>query len=398
MRAVSIPRRIFEFLKYAAMAVMPILDIYRGIYFAGISVLNLGLTVLFVIAITEILLNGGQFEFNRELLFFLGIILALNIIDGFLHVGELDIMLTFKNTMYTAVVALLAAYFVRTTIVDRERFFKFLCAVAVLSSVFIFIQYAFYLSGVVVYGFIPGLPLETPVRDVWDVSIYYGRPTSFFREPAHYAIYVMPVYALCLFRKKYLMSAIFLAGLFISTSSTGLFGALVATGIYVAREKRIPIIIKWVLAIIGAALVIQFIPSLNKSSVLDKLRFVNLAENSRVFGTLQYFRYFGLKEVFFGVGLNQLSSYMEIYTAQNIQNYANSLFFSFFSFGLVGGSIWTYYVVRLARLSRFKIVYIIFVIVYMSDQILFNRNLVYLLLVLHVFADREEEVQAEPQP
>ena len=247
------------------------------------------------------------------------------------------------------------------------------------------------MSGTVVYGFIPGLQLDKPVKDVWDVSIYYGRPTSFFREPAHYAIYVMPIYALCLFRKKYLLSVIFLAGLLISTSSTGLFGTLVITGVYVAGEKRIPIIFKWIMAILGVVLVIQFIPSLDESSVLDKLKFVNLAENDRVLGTLPYFKYFGLKELFFGVGLNQLSDYLSIYTSLDVENYANSLFFSFFSFGLVGGVFWTYYMFRLHRLSRFKMVYVTLIIVYMSDQILFNRNLVYLLMLLHVFSDARED-------
>ena len=373
---------------------MPILDIYRGIYISGTSILNLGLAVLTVIAVVEIFLNRGRFEFNRELLIFMGLLIALNIFDGFLHIGELDIALTFKNTMYIAVITLIMVYYIRTGIVDRERFFVFLCVVGMVSTIFVFIQAVFYMRGTVVYGFIPGLTLDTPIRDVWDVSIYYGRPTSFFREPAHYAIYIMPIYTLCLFRKKYLLSLIFLAGLIVSTSSTGLFGVLVVTGIYIYKEKRIPIIIKWVLAIIGVVLVIQFIPTLNKSSVLDKLKFVNIAENDRVLGTLPYFKYFGLKEVFSGVGLNQLKSYMKIYSAQDIQNYANSLFFTFFSFGLLGGAIWTCYIVRLHRLSRFKGVFIILIIVYMSDQILFNRNLFFLLLLLHVFADRDEDAPA----
>jgi hypothetical protein len=395
MRVTSKPRRVFEFLKYTALAVMPILDIYRGIYFSGMSILNLGLTVLLVFAVVEILIDKGKFEFNRELLIVMGLLLALNIIDGFLHIGELDIMLTFKNTMYTAVMAIIAVYYIRTTIVDKERFFKFLCAVGVLCSVFICIQYVFYLYGVVVYGFIPGLTLDTAIKDVWDVSIYYGRPTSFFREPAHYAIYIMPLYTFCLFRKKYLLSAIYLAGLIVSTSSTGLFGALVVTGIYIYKEKKIPIIFKWILAIIGAVLVIQFIPALNESSVLDKLKFVNLTENIRVLGTLPYFKYYGLKEIVFGVGLNQLQSYMKIFTSQDVQNYANSLFFSFFSFGLLGGSLWTWYVVRLHKLSLFKGVYIIFIVVCLSDQILFNRNLFYLLMLLHVFADKAEDAPAD---
>ena len=368
---------------------MPVLDMYKGLFF-----LNLGMAVLIVVAAAEILLNRGRFEFNREFLFFMGVLIALNILDGFLEMNRTDIIITQNNTLYMCVFALTGSYFLRRSTVDSERFFKLLSAFGVVSCLFIFLQYLLYLRGTVLYGFIPGLQLEKAATTPWEVAITYGRPTSFFREPAHFAIYILPIYTLCLFRRKFILSAIYLAGLVVSTSSTGLFGALVVSGIFIAREKRIPIIIKWVLAIIGVVLLIQFIPTLGQSSVVEKLRFVNIASNVRVFGTLPYFLYYGVKELFFGVGLNQLAGYVKLFTAQTIENYANSLFFSFFSFGLIGGSVWTFYMVRLHRLSRFKMLYLVAILVYLSDAILFNRQLFYTFLLLYVFADRKEDAPA----
>jgi hypothetical protein len=362
---------------------MPILDFYKGIRFV-----NLGTVVLIAVMLLEILIKKGRFEYNREFLIFMALLVALNIIDGFMLMDRIDITTTMNNTASVVVFTAVGAYFIRSSVVEKERFFRFLCAVALISTLFIFVQYVMYLRGTVVYGLIPGLQLENPITGITsEVSISYGRPTSFFREPAHYAIYILPIYTMTLFRRRFALSIVFLAGLLVSTSSTALFIALVVTAIFIAQEKRIPIIIKWILAIIGVVLLIQFIPTINESGVIEKLKFVNLTTNIRVFGTLQYFKYFGAQELFFGVGLNQISSYMKAFTTEQVANYANAIFFSFFSFGLVGGGLWTYYMVRLFRLSRFKMVFLVFLMVCLSDQILFNRNLMYLMMLLYIFSD-----------
>lgn len=379
--------KVFDFFKYLALALIPILNIY-----SGVLIINFGLAILLAIAILEILINRGEFSYNREFLIVMSVIVGLNIITGFLHLQMLDIDSVMNNTFYVIVITLVGTYFMKPTVVDRDLFFKFLCVIGVICTLFLFFQAIMYARGVLIYGYIPGLQVDKSVlADPLTASISYGRPTSFFTEPAHYSIFILPIYALALNRRKFLLSLLFLAGLFVSTSSTGYLGMVVVTGIFIAKEKKIPVIIKWIMAIIGVVLIIQFIPTIDESGILEKFKFANLASNTRVFGTLQYFKYFGVKEIFFGVGQNRLASFMSQYTSENIANYASGAFFIFFTLGLVGGTFWTAYVVRLYRLSRFKILYFVFLIVYLSDQILFNRNLLYLLMFLYIYADREDE-------
>lgn len=397
MSETSKAARILEYARCTALALLPVLDIYRGIAISGSPFLNLGMTLLLALAVIEILINRGRFVINRELLLIMMFLIALNVINGFLHMGDIDIELTFNNTMYMFAAALISVYYVRTGIVERELFLKFIIAVGLVATAFILVQYILHQRGTDVFGFIPGLPLDTPLRDEWDVSITYSRPNSIFREPAHYAIYILPIFTIVLFRRKYLLSAIFLAGILISTSSTGLFVALVVLGVFVAKENRIPIIFKWILAIIGVVLLIQFMPTISESSVIEKLKFVNLAENIRVFGTLEYFKYYGVKEIILGAGHNLMAAFIDATAFEYNQGYANALLFAFFSFGLVGGTAWTWYVIRLHRLSRFKLVYLVFIFVLASDQILFNRNLFYLMLILHVFADKTDAAVLEPE-
>lgn len=378
--------KVFDFFKYLTLALIPILNIY-----SGILIINFGFAVLLALAILEILINRGSFSYNREFLIVMSVVIGLNIVTGFLHLQMLDIDSVMNNTFYMIVIALVGTYFMKPTVVDGDRFFKYLCVISVICTLYLFYQAIMYACGVVVYGYIPGLKVDKSViEDVLSVPISYGRPSSFFSEPAHYAIFILPIYAMALNRRKFLLSVFLLAGLIVSTSSTGYLGLLVITAIFVAKEKKIPIIIKWILSILGIILIIQFIPVIGESGILEKFKFVNLVSNTRVFGTLQYFKYFGVKEILFGVGQNRLESYMSHYTAENIENYSCAVFFAFFSYGIFGGSFWTCYVARLHRLSRFKMIYIVFIIVYLSDQILFNRNLVYLLLLLYVFSDKDD--------
>ncbi len=387
MEVISKEHRIFDFFKYSALALSPILNIY-----AGVASINFGFLVLLLLMVTEILLNRGRFDINSEIFIVYAVMIVLNIATGLIHMYDLGIELTMNNTYIMLVMAVVSMYYLKSTVVDKKRFFKYLCVIGVACSVFVFIQAFLFLFGFVLYGFIPGLPIDPAVREsAANASISYGRPTSLFTEPAHFAIYILPVYAMTLDKRKFFMSAVFLAALILSTSSTGMMGAIIVTCIFLVKEPKIPLIIKWILMLIGVVLLIQYLPTLSESGIFEKVKFVNLKSNTRVFGTLQYFNYYGTKELLLGVGLNQLAAYVKMMASRNINNYASALFFAFFSFGVLGGSIWSWFVFRLHRLSRTKILFIVFLVVYLTDQILFNKNLFYLLLILYVFSDKEEK-------
>jgi hypothetical protein len=388
MEEMSREHRVFDFFKYGALAVSPILNIYTGI-----ANINIGFIVLMALMVFEILMSKGRFEINVELFIIFSIMIVLNIVAGFIHMRELSIELTMNNTYTIIIMAVMSTYYVRRDVLDRERFFKYLFVVGLVCSAFVFIQYVLYhLAGRVVYGFIPGLSVDPSIiENTADASVSYGRPTSLFSEPAHFAIFILPVYAIALDKRKFFLCAVFLLALILSTSSTGMMGAIIVTAIFIAREPKIPLILKWVLMLVGVVFFIQFLPTISESGIFEKVKFVNLKSNTRIFGTLEYFKYFGTKELLFGVGLNQLSAYILRVASRDVNNYASALFFVFFSFGVLGGSIWTWFVFRLHRLSKNKILFIVFLIVYLSDQILFNRNLFYLLLILYVFSDKNEE-------
>ncbi len=391
MKDISREHKVFDFFKYGTLALLPILNIYKGISFV-----DLGFAVLLLLMILEIILNRGRFEINADMLVIFSIMIVLNIITGFIHMRSFDVELTMKNALMMILFMVVSIYYVRDNVVNKDRFYKFLCVIGVVCSLFTIIQYVLYLRGTVLYGIITWLPSDYSVTDpAGGGSISYGRPPSFFTEPAHFAIYILPVYTLSLFKRKFGLSLLFLMALILSTSSTGMMGAIIVTGVFIIKSPKIPLIIKWIFVLIGILLFIQFLPDINESGVFEKVQFVNLKSNIRVFGSLEYFKHYDAQELLFGVGLNRLSEYLMLTASRNVTNYANALIFSFLSFGILGGSIWTYFIFTLHRLSRNKMLFVVFLIAYVTDQILFNRNLFYLLLILYVFSDKAEKAAPE---
>lgn len=388
MNSQSIANRTFEFVKYSLLALYPILSIYNSML-----IFDLGTLLLFVFMIIEIATNKGNFEINATLFVVFAILAALNIITGFIHMDIISIKGCVSNSLQLLINAIIYAYYIKKAIVKMDVFYEYLRVVALISSLFLFLQFILYLKSIVLYGFIPFLHVsEDALAVVKNASVSYGRPNSFFAEPAHFSIYVLPVYAISLFRKKYITSVILLLALILSTSTTGIIAAVMVAGFYIIKEKRIPVMIKWILFLAVLMIVFKYIPLLKESGVLEKMSFISIKSNIRVLGTFIYFKHFNIIEIIFGVGLNQLSAYMSYFVATSVTNYANSFFFSFFSFGLIGGTIWTGYIIKLNNLSRNKVLYLIFILICLTDQILFNRNLFYLLLLLFVFSDKEHEL------
>lgn len=288
-----------------------------------------------------------------------------------------------NNSLQMIEIGVLCGYFVKSSILNQDRFYKYLRALALISTFFLFAQLVLYSKGIVLYGFFPGVMTSS---DYQVISIAYGRPNSFFLEPAHYAIYVLPIYALSLYKREYIVSIILLIGLVLSTSSTAIVIMAIITILYLFYERRLHLLIKGILLIIGLILAFQYLPEILKSEVMEKISPQNLKGNIRVFGSLKYFNFFQIKEYFIGVGINQLSNYMKIYGNTHVKNYANAFIFSFLSFGIIGGILWNGYVVHLVHKIKNKSLYLIFILICLTDQILFNRNLLYLLLILHVFS------------
>jgi hypothetical protein len=260
-------------------------------------------------------------------------------------------------------------------------FIKTLHIVGVFASLFVFFQFiSFWVFNQSVTLF---LPFSTTVEDLdLLVSIGYGRPNSIFLEPAHYAIFILPIFFNSLVEKKYILSLVYILGLLFSTSTTG-FAILIIMLFYhfVFQMRNINLV--WILGVLALPLLfLSDYYDLLFNSNLDKLGTDSLGENERLLGTLPLIFRMDFFSWIFGLGYNQMSDFFRN-QGLFVGNYSNSYLMSFFSFGFIGLSSLVFYLFTLIRVNPNKGYLIIFILILSSDQILFNRNFFYLLCCIY---------------
>ncbi len=328
--SVKVTKNIPDIIKAVLLAALPILDIYDGI-----SVVGLGSLILLILMFIEVVRNDFEFEYNLGLFALIMFYVVYNLALGIWYSEIFEFGGYFNNSVKLIQVAVLFAYFAKKNSVDREKLYGCMEVIALISTFFIYYQWAMYTRGQVVLGIIPFLKSEA-FDGINIVSINYGRPNSIFLEPAHYSIYVIPVFVLAMQRKKYIVSMLLLIGLVVSTSSTGLFLGTVFLCYFVFASKKIHILLKSVLVILSIIVLIVILPNILLMESVDKLKMSNLVDNIRVFGTLDYFKYYDIREIIFGVGLNRVSAFLDAVHGVTATNYSNVFVYMILTCGLVG--------------------------------------------------------------
>lgn len=250
---------------------------------------------------------------------------------------------------------------------------------------------AYYVVGTVVSGNMFGL--ET--MDNYFVSETYGRPSAFLAEPAHFAIYLIPVYVTAFLKKDFKIIIICGLGLLLSTSSTGLIVAVVVPFIYYLYTLNASLLKKIILCITFAVFLIigySFVTNNYYDNYMNKLSIEALSENIRIVGQLDNMKKLDFSQWIFGIGLNNFKTFLSFQSIEST-NYANSFFYALISFGLVGTVMLLYGFLKMCNISRLgeyrRIMILLVIIVCMillSDQLLFNRNLLYIITWLYVLS------------
>lgn len=230
--------------------------------------------------------------------------------------------------------------------------------------------------------FIPGLIVN---RDLETFAV--NRVSSFFTEPAHLAIYLLPIYYISLYEGKNIITLLCAIGILFSGSSTGLILLFILTAIYmqksnIAKKYRFLFMSSGIVAII---LINVYFPNV----LMDNIEKINNADSNsmRLLGPLEYIQYMDIGQIMFGVGFNQLSEFLKsngIFVLNDFGeemsgNYANAIIYSFLSYGIVGFVACIIYFYRVIKINKSDLGFIVFAIgILLSDQVLFNRNLLYI--------------------
>lgn len=355
----------------------PIIGIYELIPNVGLDNFMLLFGMLLLILIKR------KFQFDRMLFLYFIILVVLNTLSYGLSTANKNNIFV-NNSIQILVFAFFLSFYKKNNTYDI-KFDKILNYFGLIAVMGVFIQYISY------YFFDNPLPLRLPignfVKDGFDIetfggSILYGRPTSFFKEPSHFAIYIAPIMYRNLERKNYWMFGLFTLGLILSTSTLGivLFGIMLIRH-SVSSFKNIGYVLLSIIPLVFFTILYSDkFKTLNKD-YSSKLDTSSLNDNIRVFGVLNTFDFFEFKDFLFGIGHNQLEDFQLRSNFVDAYNYANSFFMAVFSFGVIGFFVFLM-ILKKGFNNKFTTGYFfIFVAVLFSDQILFNQNFFYLYMI-----------------
>ena len=215
-----------------------------------------------------------------------------------------------------------------------------------------------------------------------------NRVSSFFTEPAHLAIYLLPISAILLKQGKILLFAITALGILFSGSTTGflLLFAIIFIYLISAKVKRIYLFLFAILVSLSALLILTYFPDVLLDNV-DKLQ-DSESSDLRLLGPLQHLQLFDPIQWIVGIGYNQLGGFLRSHGIYLVTewgeevnaNYANAIIYMLISYGLIG-FIYTFrYFVKSIKKYKCDLCFLVIILgVLASDQVWFNHNLLYIL-------------------
>lgn len=372
---------IYGFIKYSILASVPILGIYSIL--PGVT---LAFLLLLVLLPFDFILSYKSFRLNKSILFFMLFLIFINLFSYNFNYEFAEYTLTINNTIYLLLFLLIAVYYTSINI-NYLLFQKVSNWFAIFATFIIFIQsYFLFIRGEILVFF---LPLPIGFDDFTQVSINWGRPNSIFMEPAHYAIFILPLLYLALKKLNYKLAIFYILGIILSTSTFGIIGSIIVILWYSIRSSKHLFVI---VPIVATLLFISFFFSEFSSLIIDQnlnklSNSISLSDNVRLFGVWNVVEGLNFKQLLIGLGHNQLANYMMFQGYSNAHNYSNSFLFIIFSFGILGfiGLMW--YLIVLLHENKEKVYFIILTLVMLSDQILFNQNLLYVLFTIYYFKE-----------
>ncbi len=237
--------------------------------------------------------------------------------------------------------------------------------------------------------FIPGLEIS---RDIDSFSV--DRVSSIFTEPAHLSIYLLPISYFFLLQKKFILFVLMALGIFFSGSSTGFLLLLSFICIYMitGNFRKIYLVILLMLGFVLFYVIMLFFPDVLIGNV-EKLNSTNL-DSVRLLGPLYYLSLFDVMQWCFGIGLNQLSGFLNMHGLTVVSewgieknaNYANAFIFMLLSYGIFGLLFSIKYFYKSIRKYQCDLGFLVYILgILLSDQVLFNRNLLFILCFM-IFA------------
>ena len=333
----------------------------------------------------------GKLCFNRSILYFtMWCVISQLVI--YLHSG------TFEKNVNTYFFMFVALFLLATMgSIDKKSFFKVYYAIGMLCSILVIYQF--------IMGNLFGIP-QSAIRflPVADGDLHFWlqnskRASGLFTEPQAYSSYILPLLVLLLFKREFRSSIFISVAIFASTSSQGIFLALIVWGYYLVIYKEIGLekffrCLICFIAVIIALIIINNVPSLQP--IIDKILAINLfGYDIRLTKGFQIYYAMPFWDKIIGIGFGNLHDdllrgnfnffWMEL-TRVELLAYITTMSNVLVSFGVIAFLFYVNIFVKNweSGTPEAKLILIIILISSFTQTILFNSWFVYYWIIYEV--------------
>jgi len=352
-------------LYFFIIVLLVLLNFFGGNLFYAIKVKRYEVQWYFsvlIIGLLGFLLNKNEFYFNALLYFNNFIALTLFFFALIICTANFNVEVLRKTLLFLGVAAAIICVFQRIQLLLTGSFYKDF--------------------------FLPGLEVKRDLE-----TFTKTRVSAFFTEPAHLSIYLLPIFYIALIEKKRLISIILGLGILFSGSTTGLLLVSLLIILYLVKNSKTKIyILVSILCVFSIYLgILSLFPDVMNDNI-EKLNSIDF-DGVRLFGPLKYLNLYDGSQLCFGIGLNQLSDFLHsngLYVenewgVEKNANYANAIIYMLLCYGVFGLYFFARYFLRTISSNKSDSGFVVYALgIFLSDQILFNMNLLYVLMFLVV--------------
>ena len=397
------------------IVVAPIINCYS---LPGINNVGLASVIFIIITPVMLLLTNKKIKVNAYLAYYLYVIfISLFAILNISEFEYLSITMRFMNfSLYFLIILYLGYNFFDMQL--GTKYYQYACIIA---SVGLILQYIFHnIFFYDLYFWSNFLPLNysSDIAEAYTLSemrtnFAVFRPSSFFMEPSHYAQYVLPCFVLSLLSekitnsklRKLAISTIFF-GVLLSTSLNGLIVLIISILLFLCKNigsKKVFIYSGLILALCMVAF--SFLDFDYFNGIIGRLGSLGNEElnsvNIRLLAGYFLFLDFNFINQIFGCSpfllreyLNNLGSYFYMYYDST---YMNSVAYLLCTTGVVGSSIFYYWLFKYFKGKSFLAKSLIIVLFLdLLTASIFN-SFTYVLIIALIIGVSGEDTMSDSQ-
>ena len=348
------------------------------IYSSPIPRISLPEFLLIVFVLLTLIFDFKKYRYESSILPFL-LVLILNI-AVVVWTKNSDTLTDDLGTSLRLIFYYLIMFFFLRDYFDYKFSFKLLIFISIFLSLYGLLQFAFSFKKIFLYNFIPFLPQISGGSTYQSIIIDNGwglqyRMPSLFREPAHFATYLLVPMCLLLFKEKKNVMNISL-GLFfaaVSFATLSSLGIIATAGIvvsfivilFIKKELLLWQRIAFVVAL-GIGLVVFFVAGgwdffVSKTFGEDE-KFINILTDSRL-NVLPLMRKSSVTEFFFGRGMAYIGIYMSSYVLS---------VYSLGFLGLIGLSAHMAMIFNKIKLTSSIVLLIVYLVINVGSEVAFG--------------------------